>query len=171
MTLLTAMAVAACGGDDDGDGPQTFDDDAYPFTFEYPADFEVTDDVNFSVEAGGSLEDSRAVALDEENMLILSRTTLNLAIDDSNIDLAKGEMDQLYQQIDPESEPGQESEYGGYTSLEYEVSVDTPPDGTSRIVSLFDGDQQYTINCQSTPDSQEEIDDACQQALDTLSQA
>lgn len=169
--LVVALGISACGDDDGGDnGPQTFEDDAYPFTFEYPSDFEVTEDVNFSVEAGGNLEDNRAVALDEENMLILSRTTLNVTIDESNLELAKDEMDQLFQQIDPESGQGEEGEYAGFLALDYQVSVDTPEDGESRIVSLFDGDQQYTINCQSAPEQREEIEQACQRALDTIAQ-
>ena len=41
-------------------------------------------------------------------------------------------------------------------------------DGESRFTVLFDGDQEYLINCQSTPEHRDEVDEACDEALATL---
>ena len=35
-------------------------------------------------------------------------------------------------------------------------------------MAVFDGDKEYFINCQSVPDGREELDEACDRAIETL---
>ena len=35
-------------------------------------------------------------------------------------------------------------------------------------MAVFDGDKEYFINCQSVPDGREELDEACERAIETL---
>ena len=49
---ITPVGLAGCGDDDD-DELATFERDTFPFTFEYPDGFEVTDDVSASQTLGG----------------------------------------------------------------------------------------------------------------------
>lgn len=86
-----------------------------------------------------------------------------------NIDQAKAEFDGLVAQVDP-SATGEAGETAGFPSLRYDsLSVPDPQDGESRLTLLFDGDREYVINCQSTPDGREALDAACDQVLETLS--
>lgn len=158
------VAVVVSGGGGDG----TFDDEAYPFTFEYPGDWEESDDVTLDQELGSSGLDRRAVALDDTNGIIIERFELNIEVDEDNIDLAKDELDGLLTGIDSDAD-GQVGETAGFPSVTYEnVSVPVPEGAESKIVALFDGDQEYMLNCQSTEDHRDEVDEGCQQALDTL---
>jgi hypothetical protein len=164
--ILAVVGLAGCGGDDDE--PSTFESDTFPFTFEYPDDFEITEDVGVSQELGGAIDETVAIAMGDDNALILQRATLNLEIDEANLGLAKEEFDGLVQQIDPGA-AAEEGETGGFPSLTYDsVTLTTPEEGESRITILFEGDQEYVINCQSTPDARDEIEEACDLALETL---
>jgi hypothetical protein len=110
------------------------------------------------------------LSLDENNGIILQRYTLDQEVDESNLGLAKREFDALLSQGGVEASPGQTGETAGFPSLEYEsVALTVPEDGESRIVVLFEGDQEYLLNCQSTPDEREDVDAACAQMLETLS--
>jgi hypothetical protein len=64
---------------------------------------------------------------------------------------------------------GREVEYGGLPGYEYAVSLTKPANGLTRFVVLFDQATEYLLNCQSTPPKRSKVEDACRQALDTLS--
>ena len=167
VTLLGVVLLLGCGGDSSSD-TATFDDDAYPFTFDYPGDWTTSDDISISNELGGSAVDQTAVVIDDSNGIIVEHFQLEIAIDDENIDLAKGELDGLISQVDPNAS-GETGETGGYPSVSYDaVPVPDPPDAESRLIALFDGDQEYLLNCQSTPDRRDEIDQGCDQAVESL---
>lgn len=164
---ITPVGLAGCGDDDD-DELATFERDTFPFTFEYPDGFEVTDDVSASQTLGGGADESVAIAMDEDNALIVQRYTLNVEVNQANLGVVKQEADELFQQVDPEAR-GVEGEIAGFPSLTYDaVTLTTPEDGESRVINLFEGDQEYLINCQSTPDGRNEIEQACDLAVDTL---
>jgi len=159
------VAVVVSGGGGDG----TFDDEAYPFTFEYPDDWSESDDVTIDQELGASGLDRRAAAIDDTNGIIVERYELNIAVDEDNLDLAQDELDGLISSVDSSAGPGRPGETGGYPSITYdEVQVPEPEGAVSKLVALFDGDQEYLINCQSTEEHRDEVDEGCQQALDTL---
>lgn len=165
LLLVVVFAVAGCGGDDSS-ADATFDDPAYPFTFSYPGDWESSDDVTLDKQLGGSGLDQRAVMLDSTNGIILERFELNIAIDEKNLDLAKKELDGLITQLDPNA-TGVTGETGGYPSITYD-SVPVADGTESKLVALFDGDQEYMLNCQSTEEHRDDVAAGCQQALDTL---
>jgi hypothetical protein len=57
----------------------------------------------------------------------------------------------------------------GLPSIEYTgVPTRSPVNGESRLLLLFDGSDEYVINCQSTPQHLDEIDAACDQVASTL---
>jgi len=166
MLLACVVSLAACGGD--SDDSSTFEQDDYPFTFEYPADFESSDDVSIDTTLGGSLEDTIALGVDDSNGIILQRTTLGVEVTEENLDQAKSEFDGLVAQIEPGAS-GEAGETGGFPSLTYgAIPLPTPPEGESRLTILFEGDQEYVLNCQSTPENRDEINAACDEALATL---
>jgi hypothetical protein len=165
--ILAAVGLAGCGGDDDE--PATFESGAFPFTFQYPGGFEVTDDVSVARQLGGAADETVGIATDDDNALILQRFTLNRAVDKGNLDVAKRELDGLVKQFDPRAALAKTGELAGFPSLTYEaVRLTTPEDGESRLIVLFQGDQEYLINCQSTPDGRDEVEEACDLAVKTL---
>ena len=170
VAILTAaaLAFAGCGEDDDAsDG--TFQSDAFPLTFSYPDGFEETTDVTLDTQVGLPPDSTAAVALDADNSILLQRFTLPDEVTDRNFDKPKAAIEGLVRQIDPDAPAPAESEIAGLRALTVdEVALDVPADGVSRLIVLFDGDQEYLINCQSTPESRDELDAACDQAIETL---
>jgi hypothetical protein len=164
----TALALGACGGGGDG----RFEADGFAITFEYPDDFEESDDVTISEQRGSRAEESRAVGLDEDNGIIVQRYALERSINQDNLNLAKAEFDALVEALSPDAAKGKATEIAGLPALRYpNVPVRTIEDGRSRLIVLFDGRTEYLINCQSTPDKRAEVEEACDMALNTLRQA
>lgn len=165
-----AFVVAGCGGDD-AEEVSTFEDDGFPFTFEYPGDWEKTDEISIDQQLGSQPDETVAVALDEENTILLQRFTLAQEITEDNLGLAKQEFDGLIQQLDPESET-EETEVAGYPALTTDaIPLTTPEDGESRLTILFDGDQEYLVNCQSAPEERDAVDAACEKAIESIEPA
>jgi hypothetical protein len=124
--------------------------------------------VSLSQELGGDADETVSIGIDDDNGLIIQRYTLNIEIDQGNLGLAKQEIDGLIQQIDSGVRAA-EGEIAGFPSLTYDtVTLTTPEDGESRYIVLFESDQEYLINCQSTPKGRDEIEEACDVAVDTL---
>jgi hypothetical protein len=166
---MAVVGIAGCGGDDDDSGPSTFESDTFPFTFEYPDGFEVTDDVSVSQQLGGVADETLGIVMDDDNALLLQRFTLRREINQGTLALVKQALDTLVRRVDPEAAPGEPGELAGFLSVTYDaVALTTPEDGESRLIVLFEGDQEYLINCQSTPDGRDQIEEACDLAVDTL---
>ena len=167
LSLALIAATAGCGGGE-GDDTQTFEEEGFPFTFEYPGSFEESSDVSYSSTAGGAADDARALGLDDRNAIVVSRYELNVAVTEENVDQVKPEMDDLISGLAGRELSGKQVEIGEFPGYEYEFDLEDPPEGRSRLVVLFDGKTEYTLNCQSTPERRDELEAACRQAVDTL---
>jgi hypothetical protein len=166
--LALGGLLGGCGGDDDDSDGGTFDEEAFPFTFSYPDGFEVTEDVTVDQALGAQADETAAVGVDDDNILLVQSFTLNISIDESNLDLAKQEIDGLAKQVDPDAS-SEETEVAGLPALELDgIAVPTVEEGESRLTVIFDGEQEYYLNCQSTPENREEIAEACDLALETF---
>ena len=166
--LLALIAVtAACGGGG-GDGTETFEEEGFAFTFEYPDSFEDVTDISFSSTVGGASRDNKGVGLDDRNAIVVSRYDLDIAVTAQNVTQVKPELDDVMSQAIGMDVSGKQVEIGGFPGFEYTFDLEEPPEGRSRFFALFDGKTEYTLNCQSTPQKRDELEAACQQAVDTL---
>lgn len=166
LGFLVAVGVGAgCGASGDG----VFDEKNFPFTFEYPGSFSETDDVTVDQDLGGGGADAQhAIVLDESNVIAVQRFTLKVVVDESNLDAAKPEFDALLRQVDPKAD-SVPTKVAGLPALEFDaIAVPSVEGGESRLIGFFDGDQEYLINCQSTTELREEVEAACDRALQTL---
>ena len=169
--LVAALGLSACGdsGSDDS-GPKTFEQDGYPFTFEYPASFESSNDVTTATQLGSSADATTAVGIDDSNGIVIQKFSLGATVTESNLDAVKRQADALIGSADPGAS-GKPAQTGGFPSLTYAAfPLQSPSGGQSRVTLLFDGRDEYFINCQSTPQEREAINAACDQALSTLKQ-
>ena len=162
LSLLAASSfgLIACGGDEGDDGGDgTFDREGFAFTFDYPEGVEETDEVTIDQALGAQPDETAAVSLDDENALLLQTFTLNVAIDESNLKLAKQEIDGLVGQADPGA-ASERTKVAGLPALTLdEVEIPSIEEGKSRLTVIFDGDQEYYVNCQYTPERAAEIAD------------
>jgi len=169
---LSALALVACmlalGAGCGSDDPKTFDEDGFAITFEYPGDFERTTDVSTARDVGEA-EESVALAMSEDNAIFVQRYGLNRAVTTGDADAVKAELDQVLSELAGTDVSGRRIDAGGPLAFRYEVDrLREPEDGRSTIVAVFDGDKEYFINCQSVPDGREELDEACDRAIETL---
>lgn len=164
---LLACAIlmpAACGSSD----PEMFDEEGFAITFEYPGDFERTTDVN--AERGvGEAEESVALAMSEDNAIFVQRYDLGESVTPANVKSVKRQLDKVLSRLAGTEVSGKQIDAGGLLAFRYEIDkLQQPEDGRSTIVAVFDGDTEYFINCQSVPDGREELDEACERAIETL---
>lgn len=162
---VASLALAGCGGDEE---PATFENDGFPITFEYPGDWEESEDVSIDQELGGQADETIAIGIDDANGIILQRFTLAMEVTEENLDLAEMEFEGLLQSIDPDVD-AEQSEVAGYPALTIDgIALTEPEDGESRFTILFDGDQEYLLNCQSTPEEREAIEAGCDMAVESI---
>ena len=163
--VACALALGAgCGSDD----PKTFDEDGFAITFEYPGNFERTTEVNIDRQEGQA-EESVALAMSEDNAIFVQRYGLDRVVTPELADAVKAELDGVLTRLAGTEVSGRRIDVGGPVAFRYEIErLQDPEDGRSTIVAVFDGDKEYFINCQSVPDGREELDEACEQAIDTL---
>ncbi len=179
--LATAALVAGCGGDDEEESSpaeptevqagaetnETFSEQGFDIAFEYPEDFEVLEDVQFSQSAGVEAANTTGVGLDGTNLIAVQRFDLSVEVSDQNFEAVKMEADQVFSQAAGEQVTGEETEVAGLPALEYDVTIDEAEDVQTRAVAIFDGNTEYLLNCQSGAEQRELILAACDLALET----
>jgi hypothetical protein len=166
---IAVMTFAGCGGDDDGGGNKTFDEQGFAITFSYPAAFDPSTDINVDETAGATGSGERAaVALDEENGVFVIKTSLNIPITSKNLERATAEFNDLTAQLAGHEIHGQETQVGGLPALRY-PPFDYPKAGVrSRLTVIFDQQDEYELNCQWDDRHEAEVQKACDLALSTL---
>lgn len=166
LALATALVAGGCGGD--GGGAKTFDDEAFAITFQYPASFEELEDVSIGSTAGAASKETRALGLNEQNVILVDRYDLRIEVTQENLADVKPEVDRVVSQAAGQELSGEEIEIGGLPGYEYVFGLEDPPEARTRFLVLFHGATEYALNCQSTPPQRDEVDAACQLVMETL---
>jgi hypothetical protein len=159
-----ALLAVACGSDE----PKTFDEDGFAITFQYPGDFERTTDIDAG-RSQGNAEKSVALAMSEDNAIFVQKYRLRREVKPGDAEAVKAELDTVLGRLAGTDVSGKRIDVDGLLAFRYEIDkLQEPENGRSTIVAIFQGNTEYFINCQSVPDGREELEDACQQAIDTL---
>jgi hypothetical protein len=177
LLAASALALTACGSsgdstDSSSSDTATFQEDGYPFTFEYPGDWQALTDITLNNQLGSNRgANVKGVGLDDTNAIVLTTYTLNQEVTQDNLDQAKAELDKLLQQVDSTAD-GVVGDVGGYPSITYDsIPVTDPAGATDTLIALFDGTSEYLITCQWDSDHADEVQAACDQAKSTLTKA
>ncbi len=177
MAAVLLAVLAACGGggagDDEGtSSDRTFTDDDFAISFKYPGYLKRGRVTEVAESAGGEPVAQTALAIDEANAIFLAKYEVNAEVNDENIATFAPQVDQLVQQLTGRPVSGQTTRVGGFPAIRYDdVALNTPPQGQSRLVFLFDGAVEYLVNCQSTPEERDAITRGCDRVLTTMSRA
>jgi hypothetical protein len=170
--LVAAAAVlAGCGGSKSaapGPEPGSFRQSGFDITFDYPKDLIQTTQLKFGTRAGSADAARAAVGIDRDNMILVSRYDLRRPVTTANVGAVKPEVDGVIRQLSGTPMDGARIDVGGLPGYRYRVSLPAPAGGVSRLYVLFDRKVEYFLNCQSTPESRDRLDQACDRALDTL---
>jgi hypothetical protein len=166
LVVLAVLALGGCGSSDDE--VERFDEEGYRITFEYPGELDRTDDVELS-ETAGQAQDTLALGLSDESAIFVQRYRLRQEVSGQNADAARRELDAVLSRLSGTEVEGEPIEVGDLPSFRYELDrLDTPEDGRSTIIVILDGRNEYFLNCQSVPDERDELEQACDQMIETL---
>ena len=163
-TVTLALGASGCGGSGGG----RYEETGFDITFEIPAGFHVGHDIRVSRSAGATPADRAAVAIDEDNLIVVQRYNLNATITATNLAKFKSEVDKVITSLAGKKVSGHEVTYGNLPGYEYVISISQPAKGESRLAVLFDRATEYLVNCQSTPAQRDKIEKGCRTVLDSI---
>ena len=167
LLLLTAALLSGCGSS--GDDSATFEEEGFDITFEYPEEMKEASNVTIASGAGSAAKATAGIGYDKRDVIIVQRYDLNRVVDEDNLDRVKSELDRLVAEISPRAGAGEAGTTSGFPSIDYPgLAVRAIENAESRLVALFDGDVEYLINCQSTPERRADVEKACEQVLKTV---
>jgi hypothetical protein len=180
VTLVAFFAAAAlvasagCGGGRSDAGDKTFEGDG--FSFSYPADWIDQEEFEFRAQAGSEATSQVAVAPGHgQDVVVVEVGPVSPSISEGNIDQFKFEvarsLEALFQKVEGELTAGPARvRVGGLPALRFEATGVTSQGvrTRSRLTLVFDGNTQYTVNCQFTPEGAEEVKRGCDQILSSF---
>ena len=174
--LLATAVVAGCGGkaslsDNASDGSAQFQRRGFDITFRYPSTLQEADDLMFGFTAGSADSARAGVGINKANVILVSRYDLRRPVTTGNVAGVKAEVDGVIKSLMGRPVPGRRVAFGGLPGYAYTVPLGSPSGGVSRLFVLFDKKVEYFFNCQSTPETRDQLDRACDQALSTLKPA
>jgi hypothetical protein len=165
---LFAVLVLVAGCSSSPDEPKTFHEDGFAVTFKYPRELERSTDVTFAHSVGPEAE-TVALAKSEDNLIAVQRFALSRPVAEEDADALRQQLDKMIGRLSGAPADGKRIDAGGLMAFRYEIEqLETPEDGRSTIIALFDRATEYVINCQSVPDGRDELARACERVIDTL---
>lgn len=170
VLCLSASALSGCGGG----GDKEFSTPTYPFSFSYPADWTLTRSAAFNYGSGGTGERSVSVALKAPfDQVTITQYKLKKTLPEG-VNGNQNEVDRIVKRLTKQAK-GSASDskvvkFGGIPGYQYIVEY---PAGngttlTNRLTFLFSGQDEFQINCQSSPKNAEALNEGCDQILGSL---
>lgn len=148
---------------------KVFDEDDFGITFRYPGSLSEGDLTEVRESSGRAPEAQEALGLDDDNLILVSKYVNDGPASTADLEALLPEFDELLSNLGGHPVTGKITEVGGFPSIRYDdVVVGGPEALSSRMVFVFDEQDQYLLNCQSTPARRQELDAACDLVLETL---
>lgn len=172
VAVLAALALTIASGCGGG-GDQTFNDPDYPFSFEYPSGWTLTQSAASNDEATSQQRGAVTVALKEPyDQVVLTEFKLKKKLP-AKTNGYRPEVDRivarLTKQAGGDASDGKVVKYGGLPGYQYVVSYKSGNTQLKNTLTfLFRGQSEFQIGCQSAPDQREELSKGCDQILDSL---
>ncbi|HLM25733.1 MAG TPA: DUF2510 domain-containing protein [Thermoleophilaceae bacterium] len=158
--LALALIVFVAAG---ASGDKTFEEPEFSIRFDYPSGFSRRD-----VPEGNS-DEKISLAIDDKNGIAVSKYEQETSVTEANIGFTRSVLDGVVRQLSSEPAPsGKRVTVAGLPGFEYEFPIRSLSGVRSRSIFLFQGRDEYQINCQFEPGRRSTVMEACDQALDTL---
>jgi hypothetical protein len=161
--LCLALGIGACGSS--GEDTERFSAKGFAITFDYPGELQRVDNVDVA-QTTRPAQHTLALALTDQSGILLQR--YRLAEHTTELE-ARRELESVLRRMTGVTARGEPIAVGDRPAFRYEVPrLRTPANGRSTVVVVIDGRTEYFINCQSVPADREQLDEACEQMIDTL---
>ena len=166
---VAVVLVVLDRGGEDTSKEATFRDGRFGLTFTYPGSFHEGAVTGVAGRIGAGPDASVALAIDEDNGITIEKYDVGGIVTIENLGEIAGWFDAAIAQVTGVAVTGTRVDIGGLPGLTYgPVAVPGEPGRQSRFLFLFDGNTEYSINCQWTPDRQTAVNAACDRVLATL---
>jgi hypothetical protein len=120
-------------------------------------------------DSAGPIAKTVALAQSDHNLTAVHRHALDRPLAARDAYAVRGELAKILGLLTGEPVDGKRIDVAGLIAFRYEIDrLETPKDGRSTIVALFDGATEYLINCQSLPHGRAQLQRGCKRAIDTL---
>lgn len=166
---LLALAAVGCGGS----GDQTFSADGYPFEFDYPSSWTLTQGSNFQYGGSGAALRSVSVALkDPFDQVTVTQYKLKKKLPKGE-NAYRPEVDRIVARMARQAggsvSDARKVTYGGVPGYQYVIKFEAGDAKLeSRLTLLFNGVDEFQISCQSTEENRPELNDGCDQMLESF---
>lgn len=170
--MAFALFASGCGG-----GDEKFETSTYPFTFEYPEGWKATRNAAFIYGAGAG---ERSIAVQYQpkagqvpyDQVVVTQYKLPNSLPEGVIANQK-EVDRVVRRLAKQSggtaTDARAVTYGGISGYQYVIEYETDGKQLSNTITfLFTGDDEYQINCQSTQQNRDAVEEGCDKVLSTL---
>ncbi len=166
--LTAALLLAGCNSG----GSQHFSADSVPFSFSYPAGWTLTRTPPGDGGAGMPLQAVTAALKEPYDQATVSQYKLKKQIPEGErayrleVDRIVG---RLAREAGGSTSEADEVEFAGLPGYQYTITYSAGRQKLeNRMTFLFRGSTQLLIACQSAPERREQLNDGCQQILDSL---
>jgi uncharacterized RDD family membrane protein YckC len=172
LVLVVAGSIVYVAATDEDKGAKTYR--GHGVSFDYPADWrETSPESAVSGGAGNELWNT-AIALGERDAVTVAAYRLNVPVTAQNLDAVKPELAAVVQQAAGQLGGAVQSGPEEFTMAGlpgHRFRITGTVDGTaiqSTLVFAFDGTTEYFVNCQHTAEKAEEIEQGCEQIVQTF---
>ncbi len=168
LAAAFALAAAGCGGS----GDQSFSADGYPFTFNFPSAWTLTRGAGTDDSGGAALRTVTVALKQPYDQVSISQYKLKKKLP-SGANGYQPEVDRVVKRLTREAggEAGdaKQVKYGDLPGYQYVVSYSSGGQKLqNQLTFLFQGENEFLIGCQSSPDKRDELSDGCKQILESL---
>lgn len=168
--VAIAVAVSGCGGG----GDQSFTTPTYPFSFDYPDGWTLTRGAKFNYGTTDSSVRAVSIALqDPFDQVTITQYKLKKTLP-PGVNGYQPEVDRVVSRLTKQAggtaSDAKPVKYGGLPGYQYVVEY--PGQGgmtlQNKLTFLFQGQNEFQLNCQSTPKNRAALNKGCDQILGSL---
>ena len=170
LAAVALVALSGCGGG----GSKTFSTPTYPFSFDYPAGWTLNQTASFNYGSSASALRLLSVALKEPyDQVTIAEYKLKKTLP-AGVNGYKPEVDRIVNGLTKQARGSASNakvvKYGGIPGYQYVVTY--PGVGSitlqNKMTFLFKGENEFQINCQSSPPNRDKLNAGCDQILNSL---
>jgi hypothetical protein len=171
--IVAVFAIVALTGCGSSSKQADFTTPTYPFTFSYPSGWKLTRNAAFNYGSDAGVRSVSVSLKDPYDQVTITQYKLKKTLP-AGINGNQAEVDRivarLAKQANGTASDAKTVTYGGIPGYQYVVEYPASDGSTLRdtLTFLFSGQDEFQVNCQSSPKNRAALDAGCNQILGSL---